>query len=811
MSELSPLEKFGNPGIPEDAGTAADLGRALKHWLRHGPRGPVKVAALAKRVRISQSTLYAYLAGTTLPSGEALDDLLTELAVPAGEHRRLATVRDALHRPRGSAGPARRPRPVPAELPADPVGFTGRGRELAALDRALADGAAGGVPIVVLAGPAGVGKTALAVRWGHRVAAGFPDGCLYADLHGYSPVKPHDPADVLAGFLRSLGVDDPDIPAGGDERAARLRSLLARKRVLVVLDNALDVNQVRPLLPAEPGCFVLVTSRTDLAGLQVRPGARRVDLRPLSADEGVDLLRAHLGDEVDRSAEAALALAERCGGLPLALRIVVARAHGRSAPSLAELVADLAVQGLDLLDVGDPDTAVRTVFSWSLRHLSDEAGRDFRLLGAHPAHDLGLPAAAALLGADVRAAARRLDVLVRAHLIQRSAADRFDMHDLVRAYARELVTDDAVPAVALERLVDHFADAAQRAMDALHPGPEGDAPMPVDAAREWVDAEWQCLLALIAATARRGWSAATARLAEPLQRHLDQGGRHSDALAVLDHVRDAARAAGDRPAEGAALYHLGVAYLRLGRHEDARRHHRLALDVCRRAGDRLGEAGALNNLGNLYERLGRYDEALEHYREALAIADGLGFAKGRAIVLTNLGVVHTRLGDHDRARRDLGEALSLFADPGGRARALGNLAEVHRLGGRTDEALPLFDRALELARGIGARGIETEVLNNLGAAHLAAGAPDLARAHHGEALAVARAVGDRYEEARALEGLGAADRAAGRAAGVAAGRAPAEGADRAVERWREALAIYRQLGLPDADRVRALLAEDATP
>ncbi|MEU6148546.1 tetratricopeptide repeat protein [Actinosynnema sp. NPDC047251] len=786
MSEPPPLEKSGNPGMPEDpAGTAADLGRELKHWLRRGPRGQVKVAGLAKRLRISQSTLYAYLAGTTLPSSGALDDLLAELGVPADEHRRLATLRDALQRPRGT--PVRKAVPVPAELPADPVGFVGRGGELAALDQARA----AGTSIAVLAGPAGVGKTALAVHWGHRVVAGFPDGCLYADLHGYSPVQPLDPAEVLAGFLRSLGLDGPDIPADAHERAARLRSLLARKRVLVVLDNALDVNQVRPLLPGEPLCFVLVTSRTDLAGLQVRPGARRVDLRPLSADEGLDLLRAHLGGHVDGSG-AALELAERCGGLPLALRIVAALAHSRSGAysgaHLADLVDDLAVQGLDLLDVGDPDTAVRTVFSWSLRHLTDEAGRDFRLLGAHPAHDIGTAAAAALLGVDPRTAARRLDVLVRAHLIQRSATttgtDRFDMHDLVRAYAREQPADDLDDA--LRRLVDHFTVTAGHAMDALHPGATASSPLSVAEARGWVDAEWQSLLALVAFTARRGWAAETSRLAEALQRHLDQGGRHTDALVVLGHVRDAARAAGDRSAEGAALYHLGVAYLRLGLHQDAMRHHRLALDVCRRAGDDLGQAGALNNLGNLYERLGRYGEALAHYREALALADGLGFAHGRAVVLTNLGVVYTRLGDLDQASTVLHEALDLFADPGGTARALGNLAELHRLGGRAHEALELFGRALELARRIGARGIEIEVLNNLGAAHLAAGEPDLARSCHVDALAAARAIGDRYEEARALEGLGCADRAVGP--------------------WREALAVYRQLGLPDGDRVDAFLS-----
>nr|BFE51071.1 hypothetical protein GCM10017745_44980 [Saccharothrix mutabilis subsp. capreolus] len=743
----------------------AAFARELKRWTRRGPRGPVKVAALAKRLAVSQSTLYAYLAGTTLPSSEALDDLLTALEVPADEHRRLATERDRLHRPRGSARPDR-----PAELPADPAGFTGRAAELAALDRALAEGP----PIVVVAGPAGVGKTALAVRWGHR--ARFPDGCLYADLHGYSPGEPREPGAVLAGLLRSLGVDDiPDDPA---ERAARFRSALARRRLLLVLDNALDVNQVRPLLPGGPPAFTVITSRTDLAGLQVRPGALRVDLRPFDPDDGVELLRAQVGPRVDRSAPAALRLAERCGGLPLALRIVAARAQGGQ--SLEEL-ADGLGPGLDGFDVGDPDTAVRTVFSWSLRHLDAQADRDFRLLGAHPAHTIAAPAAAALLGTTAQDAAKRLDVLVRAHLVQHSAG-RYGMHDLVRAYSREQPVEglDA----ALDRFFDHYTDTLSAVMDVLHPTADTTPKLPVRTARDWLDAEWDTLLTLVRA-------GAAASLGTELQRHLDQGGRHSDALVVLEHVRSAARDAGDRTAEGAALYHLGVAYLRLGRHREAMEHHRRALAICREVGDREGEAGALNNLGNLHERLGHYPEALAHYRQALALVEG--FRKGRAVLLVNIGVVHVRLGDHEAAVRAYEKALATFTDlgdQGGMARAVGNLAEVHHLAGRHEQAFTLFARALDLAREMGARGIETEVLNNLGAAHAATGHTDLAAGTYADALAVAREVGDRYEEARALEGLG-----------TVTGE---------VERRREALAIYRQLDLPEAARVADLL-DGGTP
>lgn len=797
----------------EPISTSADLGRELKRWARRGPDGPVKIAALARQLNVSQSTLYAYLAGTTLPPVEVLDDLLGTFGVPAAEQRRLAAARDALRRRREPSA-----RHTPNELPADPAGFTGRGQELAALRTVLAGPFDGGVPvrIATVSGPAGVGKTALVVHWSHRVAGTFPDGCLYADLHGYSPVEPRRPADVLAAFLRSLGVEDAGIPDDEHERAARFRSIVSGRRLLVVLDNALDVDHVRPLLPGSATCFAVTTSRADLAGLQVEPGARQIELRPLPADEGMALLRAHIGERVgesEASSDAALLrLARHCGGLPLALRIVAAQAVRRERP-LTELVAELAGQGTGLLDVGDPATAIGTVFSWSMRHLRDHAA-DFWLFGAHPARDIDSYAASALLGTDPRTARGRVDRLVRAHLVRRSSGGRFDMHDLVRTYARERAAEE-MPAperdAAVTRLVDYYTVAATRAMDVLHPsftdredrgerGPGEMALPPVATraeARTWLDTEWQNLLAVLAFTAGQGWAGPAGDLAAVLRRRLDEGGRHDDALVVLGHALRSSRLAGDDAAEGAALCDLGVAHLRLGRHEDAMNLHRQSLAICRAGSDRNAEARALNNLGNLFERLGRYEEAIDHYEQALVIVHELDLRLGKATLLTNLGVVHTRLGDHEQAFRDCAEALAIFkeaGDSGGTARTLGNLGEVHRLAGRLDDAIGCYEEALHTAEAIGAHGIVTEVLNHLGTARLATNAPDLACSWHTDALARARATGDRYEQARALEGIGCVRHTTG-----ATGHA--------VEAWQEALTLYRQMGLREAERVADLLSK----
>jgi DNA-binding SARP family transcriptional activator len=333
---------------------------------------------------------------------------------------------------------------TPRELPAPVTHFAGRAAELAALTRLL-DGPGAGMPgallISTIGGTAGVGKSALAVQWSHQVADRFPDGQLYVNLRGYDPGRPVPPADALAGFLRALGGPGQDIPPEETERAARYRSLLAGRRMLVVLDNAREAEQVRPLLPGCPACAVVVTSRDALVGLVAREGAQRLDLDPLPRQDAIGLLRALIGARVDDDAASAAALAEHCCRLPLALRVAAELAIREPAMPLAELTGELADQRkrLDLLVAGgDPRTAVREVFSWSCRNLDTDTARSFRLLGLHPGADFDPGVVAALTGASIEHARRLLDLLAGAHLIHHADPGRYGLHDLLRAYAREL-------------------------------------------------------------------------------------------------------------------------------------------------------------------------------------------------------------------------------------------------------------------------------------------------------------------------------------------------------------------------------------
>jgi tetratricopeptide (TPR) repeat protein/transcriptional regulator with XRE-family HTH domain len=791
-----------------------DLGRELKSWLRRGDNRRIKVAALAKRLEVSPSTLYAYLAGTTLPPTEVLDDLLCLLDVPAAERRRLADARDALQRRSRAGGPsAATASAPPRELPAEPMGFVGRHRELAALDAML--GAAGrpGVPVVVLCGTAGVGKTALALRWGHRVAGRFPAGSLYVDLLGFSPGEPRTPADVLAGFLRSLGTPEAQIPEDPDERASRLRTRLSGRRMLIVLDNALDAEQVRPLLPGDAGCVVVVTSRSELAGLRVHHGVRALTVSPLSEDESVALLVAQLPAGAASTTDAHR-LAARCAGLPLALRIVAAHASERPDRGSQDLVDELTGgYGLDALEVGD-DASVRAVFSWSEQRLPGETLRAFRLFGLQFLDRIDTRSVACLLGTDVRRARHQLDVLVRAHLIEPAGAGRLGMHDLLREYAREQAVAHLPAAdrnAALTRLVEYLVAATGRAMEFLQPAEErapspeatwsDEVPLPcfstASDAQAWLAAEWHNLLRAIAYTGRAGRTELTGRLASVLRHHLDEGGRHADALVVLGHALDASRVAGDPVAECAALRDLGAACLRLGRYDEAREHNDRGLLVSVRSGDLSGQAGTLNNLGNLHERMGDYAGALDHYERALLIARRLGHRLGEATLLNNLGYAQLRLDRHDAALRHCHRSLETFeemGDIGGTARVLGNLGEIHLRRGDHAAALSRLEAALDRAREVGAIGIATEVLNSLAETLLATGEPAAALDRHREALEVARTTGDRYEQARALEGIGRAEQAAGHV-------------ELACDSWIEAYEAYAGLGVPEAARVRALLGD----
>jgi DNA-binding SARP family transcriptional activator/Tfp pilus assembly protein PilF len=745
---------------------------------------------------------------------------------------------------------------VPRQLPAPVAYFVGRAAELTALTALLdqSAGPAGAVMIAAIGGTAGVGKTALAVCWAHQVASRFPDGQLYANLRGYDPGQPASAADVLAAFLRALGVSGLDIPADLEERAARYRSLLSGRRVLVVLDNAASVQQVRPLLPGSWECMVIVTSRDTLAGLVARDGAARLDLEPLPMADAVGLLETLIGERVTANPGAATALAQRCCRLPLALRVAAELAAARPGVSLAALADELEnlQRRLDLLEAGgDPRTAARAVFSWSYRCLDAEAARAFRLAGLHPGPDLDSYSVAALADVAVERSASVLEVLARAHLVQASGSGRVGMHELLRAYAAELAgrqDNGQDRRAALTRLFDYYLQTTAAAMDSLYPAERSrrpriqaagtPAPTVADpaAARAWLDAERANLVAVAGYTAGHGWPGHTTRLATTLFRYLNTGNHYSEAIALNTHALHAARELGDHSAEAAALNSLGVFDVRQGRYQQATERLSQALDLCRIAGDQAGQARALGNLGGVaieqgryqqaadhltqglamfreigdeasearqlhtlgiaYERQGRYELAAEHNRQALAVHRRIGDRPGEVYALNGLGSAYLRLGDTRQAAGCQREALALSIQIGDRAAQayiLTDLADVELRQGLCQQAAGHHQQSLMLCRDLGERVGEAQALNGLGEVMSAAGQPEYAQAQHTAALTVAGQIGDQHQQARAYEGLARAHHAAG-------------DGDQARPFWQRALALYTDLGTPEADAVRAQLA-----
>jgi DNA-binding SARP family transcriptional activator/Tfp pilus assembly protein PilF len=716
----------------------------------------------------------------------------------------------------GEMPSAERPRPAPAQLPADVAGFTGRAGELAALDLPAAPSPA--VPITVVSGTAGVGKTALAVRWARQAAGHFPDGQLYVNLRGYDPGQPVPPGEALAGFLRALGLAGQQIPPDDEERAAAYRSLLDGRRVLVLLDNAASVEQVRPLLPGSPTCLVLVTSRDSLAGLVARHGARRIDLDILPQPDAVGLLRTLIGERVDAEPGAAAALAAQCARLPLALRVAAELAAGSQENSLAELAGELADEQrrLDLLDAGgDGRTAIRGVFSWSYRHLPAGAARVFRLAGLHPGADFDASAVAALAAVSAAHARDQLVLLARAHLVHSAGAGRYGMHDLLRAYACRLAAEhdgdrgDA-PQETLTRLYDYYLAASGSAMDVLVPAEKHyRPPAPATAhatsvpkpaspaeARAWLDAERATLVAVAAHAATHDAPSYSTRLSATLYRYLETGGYYAEAVTVHGHASRAARLAGDSAAEATALINLGIISWRQGRYPEAIGYQRQAMAVAVAKGDRAAEAVALGNLGIVYERQGRYDEASDCQRQALALAREAGDITGEARATANLGSVAARRGDYEQAVDWYQRALTRFKECGdrnGAASALPDLGIAYQRLGQVEQAIDCFKQALALFRELGDRTGEAEALNGVGEIMLAAGRPQEARAGHAAALALASQAGDAYEQARAHSGLGDALSACG---------------DVTVGRYhlRRAFDVYTEIGAPESAAIRARLA-----
>ncbi|MGP4028145.1 BTAD domain-containing putative transcriptional regulator [Actinomadura sp. 3N407] len=639
-------------------------------------------------------------------------------------------------------------RAVPRQLPAAVAGFAGREDELAALD-ALLGPPDGPPPVAVITGTAGVGKTTLAVHWAHRVAGRFPDGQLYLDLRGYGPSgEAPQPSAAIAEFLGALRVPPHRIPGGTAAQAGLYRSLLAGRRMLVLLDNARDTDQVAPLLPGTPGCLTLITSRDHLPGVVTAYGARPLNLGLLPPDQAGRLLAARLGrDRVTADPAAADQIVRRCAGLPLALAIVAARAAIHPAHPLGALAGELR----DTLGTLDRTAGVRAIFSWSYDTLGDETARLFRLVaGLHPGPGVTTDAAASLAGVPAPRVRAPLDALTRANLLTEHAPGRHSCHDLLRAYAAELCeARDPDRDAARHRIVDHYVHTAHAA--ALHlPGPTGTtapaAPRPGvsvtgfagpgDAAA-WLAAERPALLAALKLAADLRLDRHVCHLARALFVFLHRRGRWLDRAETQRAAVAAARRLGDPAEQARAHRDLALALADLGRFGDAHRHLDTALE--RSHDDPAGQAWAHYHRDLVYAAQGREADALDAARRAHDLFDRLGDEAGRAMALTDLGWHHGRLGHHGRALDLCERALILHRRSGNRpheAHTLSCLADTRLKLGDPAGADPLYRRALDLFREFGDRYAEAGVLAHLGACRHLTGDHAAAREHWRRARAV---------------------------------------------------------------------------
>ena len=676
-------------------------------------------------------------------------------------------------------GPVRRHRAAahrPAQLPAGVAGFTGRTATLDQLDKAL--GTPAGALAVIVGGP-GVGKTALALHWAHRVAGQFPDGCLFADLRGHSPGGvPAEPGEVLDGFLRGLNVPPEAIPADLGPRSALLRTVLDGKRMLIVLDNAASPAQVRPLLPGSPGCQVVVTSRSRMSGLVAREAAARVLLEPLPEDEAVTVLGHTLGSpRLAAERRAAGEIAMWCGFLPLALRIAADRAQARPRLKLAVLASELSAERerLDVLAAdGDESAAVRSAFSWSYQALPHGAARMFRLLSLHPGPDVSIPAAAALAGVTSPQGRRLLESLTGVHLLEETDSGRYRFHDLLRLYSAERAhteqTDQDRSAATIRMLTWylHTADAADRILAPNRRHLQLEPPEPAcrplaftsySRALAWCDAEHANLAAATVLAADAGQHAMAWGIPAALWSFYTLRKPWDEWIASSRIGLAAARHLHDRHGEAATLNSLALAYYDLRRFPEALDHCQQVLAITREAGDRQGEGASVINLGTMYMRLHRLDEALRCYEQSLVICREIADRYREALALNNMGEVYSELG-------------------------------------RCEQALGCFRQALTVWHEIGDKYGEADSLHNCGDVSGALGRPDDAQLSYQRALALRREIGDRLGEATTLHRLGGLWDAAGQAV-------------KAREAWNQALDIYRDLGHPQATELRSLLEPPA--
>ncbi|GAB3443339.1 tetratricopeptide repeat protein [Actinophytocola sediminis] len=630
----------------------------------------------------------------------------------------------------------------------------------------------------MITGTAGVGKTALALRWAHSLRGQHPNGQLYVNLRGYDPSQPADPGEVLGRFLRDLGVPPAAIPHELDDRASLFRSVLAGRQVLVVLDNAATVHQVRPLLPGSRECLVIVTSRSRLSGLVVRQGAARVTLDLLGEDDAVSLLRTVTEGYRDHDHHAEMVeLAALCARLPLALRIAAERAAGRPRMRLSELIADLRHESGNLWKALTPDgdddaDAVRTVFAWSYRALVAPAAEMFRLLGLHPGEDFGVPAGAALAGVSVRNARESLEALVGAQLIEHSGHGRYRFHDLLRAYAMDqLAHGEEVVDAAVGRVLSwylHTADAAQRAIApfdsyALAAEPaSGVIPLSFDGyddALAWYRTESRNLVAAVHRAREHGRNTVAWQFAAVLRAIYIHQNSFDDWITVGRIGLAAADELGDGVAEAEALDCLAKAFFQARLLDQAAVHHRRLLTLRQRLGDRFGEAKSVNALGLLALRRRQLEDAEEHFAAGADMFTALGERRLAALLHDNLAETLADAGTPGRAVELARAALATFRDLGdrfGMGNGLFTLAKALRTAGRLNDAETAISEALVLADEDDNDVWRAHWLVELATIQLDAGSPIDALTNYHRAAVLQRRLGDRSREAIATDGSGMA-------------------------------------------------------
>ncbi len=670
----------------------------------------------------------------------------------------------------------------PQQIPLSSARFTGRGDELAWISRLRSDQVAGNTraPVVIaIDGMAGVGKTSLATHWAHAECASFPDGCFYLNLRGFDPNLPAlESRDAINVLLDSLGVAARDMPQTYTSQEALYRSLLASREVLMVLDNARSVEQIRPLLPTHPKSMVLITSRLELSALISHFGATLVKLQPLSVEESQELLMAHLGpDRVESDRAATEDIANSCARLPLALSIVAARAATRPAFRLSDIASELRDQSsrLDYLDLGEIDSNVRTVFSWSFSALSADAALVLSLIGSFPGPDISLLAVASLASLPVTGAQICISELTRANLVEEYSPRRYRLHDLLRAYAveRGRSVHPDLRAAAIRRLLDHYtcsSIAADRLLDPPRRQISYDPPgvdvqvHPMDAyvdALAWFDQEHHNIVSAAQISAEEKQYDYTWRLAWAANTYFYWRAQWNDIVLMHRLGVEAARSLGDLAAEAHMQRGLGRALARLNLFDEASNCQAKALELCTVLDDKVGQATTHHALSFLLDKQGEFADALTHAEAALPLWRAIGNPAREARALCDLGWAHFRAGSHETALRECQAALTMFD-------------ELHNLHGKT------------------------LVLNNISKIFFAGGSLSAAAAHAEQQISLEAELGNRNSEAAAYDLLGDIREAQGQH-------------ETALEAWMISYRIFDQESRPEAREVQRKLDTRRSP